>query len=39
MKRLGVPEELVGPIILLASDESNFMTGQIIYVDGGLSAV
>lgn len=39
MKRLGVPEEVVGPTILLASDESNFMTGQIIYIDGGLSAV
>jgi NAD(P)-dependent dehydrogenase (short-subunit alcohol dehydrogenase family) len=39
MKRLGVPEEVVGPAVLLASDESNFMTGQIIYIDGGLSAV
>ena len=39
VKRLGVPEEVVGPTVLLASDESNFMTGQIIYVDGGLSAV
>jgi 2-dehydro-3-deoxy-D-gluconate 5-dehydrogenase len=39
MKRLGEPSELVGPAILLASDESSFMTGQIIYVDGGLSAV
>jgi 2-dehydro-3-deoxy-D-gluconate 5-dehydrogenase len=39
MKRLGEPSELVGPAILLASDESSFMTGQIVYVDGGLSAV
>jgi NAD(P)-dependent dehydrogenase (short-subunit alcohol dehydrogenase family) len=39
LKRLGVPEEVVGPFVLLASDESNFMTGQIIFVDGGLSAV
>ena len=39
MQRLGEPSELVGPAILLASDESSFMTGQIIYVDGGLSAV
>jgi hypothetical protein len=30
MKRLGVPEEVVGPTVLLASDESSFMTGQII---------
>ena len=39
MKRLGVSEEVVGPFVLLASDESNFMTGHIIFVDGGLSAV
>ena len=39
LARLGVPEDLLGPIILLASDASDFITGQIIYVDGGLSAV
>lgn len=39
MRRLGEPGELVGPVVLLASDESSFMTGQIVYVDGGLSAV
>jgi len=39
MHRLGEPHELVGPVVLLASDESSFMTGQIVYVDGGLSAV
>jgi NAD(P)-dependent dehydrogenase (short-subunit alcohol dehydrogenase family) len=39
MRRLGEPNELVGPFVLLASDESSFMTGQIVYVDGGLSAV
>ena len=39
MRRLGEASELVGPFILLASDESSFMTGQIVYVDGGLSAV
>lgn len=39
LSRLGAPEDLFGPIVLLASDESDFMTGQIIYVDGGLSAV
>ena len=39
MRRLGEPNELVGPAVLLASDESSFMTGQIVYVDGGLSAV
>ena len=39
LSRLGNPEDIVGPTVLLASDESDFMTGQIIYVDGGLSAV
>jgi NAD(P)-dependent dehydrogenase (short-subunit alcohol dehydrogenase family) len=39
MRRLGEPNELLGPVVLLASDESSFMTGQIVYVDGGLSAV
>jgi len=39
LARLGAPEDLLGPIVLLASDDSDFMTGQIIYVDGGLSAV
>jgi NAD(P)-dependent dehydrogenase (short-subunit alcohol dehydrogenase family) len=39
LARLGAPEDLIGPIILLASDDSDFITGQIIYVDGGLSAV
>jgi gluconate 5-dehydrogenase len=38
LARLGVPEDIIGPVVLLASDESDFMTGQILYVDGGLSA-
>lgn len=38
MARLGVPEDLLGAIVLLASDASDFITGQIIYVDGGLYA-
>ena len=38
MARLGAPEDLLGAIILLASDASDFITGQIIYIDGGLYA-
>jgi NAD(P)-dependent dehydrogenase (short-subunit alcohol dehydrogenase family) len=38
LNRLGNPEDILGPIVLLASREADFMTGQIIYIDGGLSA-
>ena len=38
LKRLGVPEDLVGAAIFLASEASAFMTGQTLYVDGGFSA-
>lgn len=34
-RRLGNLDELLGPIFLLASDASSFMTGSIISVDGG----
>jgi gluconate 5-dehydrogenase len=37
--RWGRPEELVGAVVFLASAASNFVNGQIIYVDGGLLAV
>ena len=33
--RWGQPEDLFGAIIYLASDASNFVTGQIIFIDGG----
>ena len=36
--RWGQPEELVGAAVFLASPASNFVNGQIIYVDGGLLA-
>jgi NAD(P)-dependent dehydrogenase (short-subunit alcohol dehydrogenase family) len=35
MGRLGLPSDLVGTIIFLASSASDFITGQIIFVDGG----
>jgi gluconate 5-dehydrogenase len=38
-KRWGQPEELVGAAIFLASNASNFVQGQMIYVDGGILAV
>ena len=38
MGRWGEPSELVGVAVFLASRASDFVTGQIINVDGGLSA-
>ncbi|HJX02970.1 MAG TPA: SDR family oxidoreductase [Dehalococcoidia bacterium] len=36
--RIGELEDVVGPVILLVSKASNYMTGQIIYIDGGSTA-
>ncbi|MGE5567668.1 MAG: SDR family NAD(P)-dependent oxidoreductase [Rhodospirillales bacterium] len=36
--RLGDPRDLVGTAIFLASAASDFMTGQVLYVDGGFTA-
>lgn len=35
LKRIGVPEDLAGVVVFLASGESDFMTGQTVNVDGG----
>lgn len=37
--RLGRPEEVVGSVLFLASELSSFVTGQILYVDGGRTLV
>ena len=39
MRRFGEFDDLDGPLLLLASDASAYMTGSIITVDGGQSAV
>jgi len=36
IKRRETPQDLVGTVMFLASDEAGFITGQIIHVDGGL---
>ena len=34
--RLATPTDVAGPVLFLASEESQFMTGQVLVVDGGL---
>jgi gluconate 5-dehydrogenase len=36
--RWGQPEELVGACVFLASDAASFVNGQVLYVDGGITA-
>jgi hypothetical protein len=36
MGRRGLPEQLVGPVVFLASDTSSYVTSGVLFVDGGL---
>lgn len=36
LRRLASPEDVAGPVLFLASQLSGFMTGQVLFVDGGL---
>ena len=36
LRRLGQPEDVVGPVVFFASDLASFVTGQALNVDGGI---
>jgi NAD(P)-dependent dehydrogenase (short-subunit alcohol dehydrogenase family) len=38
LRRIGLPEDVADVVVFLASDAARFMTGQTVFVDGGLSA-
>ena len=38
LRRVGVPQDLVGPLLFLISEAASFITGQTLYVDGGVFA-
>jgi gluconate 5-dehydrogenase len=37
--RLGTASEVVGPVLFLASEQAGFVTGHVLYVDGGRTLV
>jgi len=39
LKRPGTPEEVAACILFLASDDASFVTGTLLFVDGGLTAM
>jgi 3-oxoacyl-[acyl-carrier protein] reductase len=36
MKRLAIPEDVVGPVLFLAGPSAGYMTGQVLHINGGL---
>lgn len=36
--RNGTPEDMVGPILFFCSDASSYVTGQVLFIDGGYTA-
>ena len=36
LRRVGTPEDIAGPVVFLCSDAASFITGQTIWVDGGV---
>jgi NAD(P)-dependent dehydrogenase (short-subunit alcohol dehydrogenase family) len=38
-KRFGALDEVVGPVLFLSSQQAGFITGHVLYIDGGRSIV
>jgi NAD(P)-dependent dehydrogenase (short-subunit alcohol dehydrogenase family) len=39
LKKIGSPENIADAALFLLSDKSNWMTGQVVHIDGGLSSI
>jgi 3-oxoacyl-[acyl-carrier protein] reductase len=39
LRRVGTPDDIANAVAFLVSDQASYISGQVIYVDGGLSAV
>ena len=39
LKRPGRPEEVAAAILFLASDDASYVTGALLFVDGGMTAL
>jgi gluconate 5-dehydrogenase len=38
LRRVGEPEDVVGAVLFFCAPASDFITGQVLYADGGLTA-
>jgi len=39
MNRIGTPDEIAKPVVFLASDDSSYITGIELFVDGGAAQI